>query len=70
MKGYHALGEHARKVLNETHAKHMGAMGSSEKEKYTRGQIKEVKLNQQEQVIEVRFRNGELFKYTKAGTWY
>ncbi|MEI3605956.1 hypothetical protein SPD48_09660 [Pseudogracilibacillus sp. SE30717A] len=70
MKGYEAIGPYGRKIFDETHIRHLSAMGESERKKYTRDQVKRVKANNDERVIEVYFKNGDLFKYTPKRTWH
>ena len=70
IEGYDSIGSFGRQVFNRTHKLHLAAMGDAEKKKYSREQIKSVKANNKERCIEVRFRNGELFKYRPDGTWY
>lgn len=70
IKGYDKLGIYGQQVFDLVHRNHLSAIGEVEKKKYSREQIKSVKANNKERCIEVRFRNGEFFKYKPDGTWY
>ncbi|RSL32638.1 hypothetical protein D7Z54_14400 [Salibacterium salarium] len=70
MKGWEKIGQLGQKVFSATHHKHLASMGASEKKNYALDQVKEVKANNEEKCIDVRFKNGELFKYTPHGTWH
>ncbi|MET3507071.1 hypothetical protein [Halalkalibacter oceani] len=69
MKGYDKLGDFGQQVFDRTHKRHLAAMGTAEKPKYHRDRIKSVRANNKERCIEVKFNNGELFKYYADGTW-
>ena len=70
IQGYDKLGIYGQRVFNRTHKLHLAATGTEKRKKYEREQVKSVKANNAERCIEVRFRNGELFKYKPDGTWY
>jgi len=70
MKGYDLIGPYGRKVFDETHKRHLAAMGATKRKEYARDQVKEIKSNLEERVLEVYFKNGELFKYSPNGDWY
>jgi len=57
-------------VFDETHKRHLAAMGATKRKEYARDQVKEIKSNLEERVLEVYFKNGELFKYAPNGDWY
>ena len=70
MKGYDLIGPYGQVIFNRTHTRHLASMGTEERKYYERDQIKEVRANNEERVIEVYFKNGELFKYTPELTWH
>lgn len=70
MKGYDKLGEYGQEVFDKAHKKHLVSMGTEQRKQYERDQVKSVEANNKERCIEVRFKNGELFKYRPAMTWY
>lgn len=70
MKGYEEIGAFGRKIFDETHKLHLSAMGEKERKKYERDQVKRIKANRREGVVEVYFKNGDLFKYTPQRTWH
>lgn len=69
MKGYDKLGEYGQRLFDRVHAAHLAAMGTEARKQYERDQVKSVKANNKERCIEVRFKNGEWFKYFPDGTW-
>lgn len=69
MKGYEGLGNYGQLVFDNTHRRHLSAMGTEARKQYERDQVKSVKTNNKEGCIEVRFKNGEWFKYYPNGTW-
>lgn len=70
MKGYDEIGPYGQEVFNNTHKRHLASMGTEKQKEFSREQVKRLKANNKERVIEVYFKNGELFKYTPGGTWY
>jgi hypothetical protein len=65
IKGYSKLSQLAKKVFDETYAKHQLALGESEKANW-----QAVKVKEQRDHIRVDFANGEWLHYTAIGTWY
>ncbi|WP_017726735.1 hypothetical protein [Halalkalibacterium ligniniphilum] len=70
MKGYDKIGNFGQIVFDKVHKQHLASMGAEMKKQYERDQVKSVKANNVESCIEVRFLNGDLFKYLPNGTWY
>ncbi|HEY4601225.1 MAG TPA: hypothetical protein VIG73_08150 [Cerasibacillus sp.] len=70
MKGYEKIGPYGQVIFNKVHKLHLAAMGNEQRKQYERNQVKSIKANNKERCLEVRFKNGELFKYLPEGTWY
>lgn len=63
------LQDHELKMLKNTHAGHLKAMGTEERKQYAIENIKKVKRNIPERCFEVYYKNGEMVKYYTDGTW-
>ncbi|WP_440896266.1 hypothetical protein ACS127_17350 [Amphibacillus sp. Q70] len=70
MKGYEKLGPQGRSVFARAHCNHLKALGREAREQFELANVKEIKANSKEKVIEVYFRNGELVKYKPNGDWF
>lgn len=70
MKGYEKLGPHGQAVFARAHCNHLKALGREEREHYELANIKEIKVNGREKVIEVYYKNGELVKYKPNSEWF
>lgn len=70
MKGYEKLGPHGRSVFARAHCNHLKALGRETREHYELANIKAIKPNYNEKVIEVIYKNGELVKYKTNGEWF
>lgn len=69
MKGYESIGPYGQKVFARAHAAHLATMGSQMREEYTLDQVKLIKANNKERCIEVKYKNGDWYKYFPDGTW-
>lgn len=70
IKGYDKLGIYGQQVFDLVHRNHLAAMGTEKRKDYERDQVEAVRANNAERCIEVRYKNGEFFKYKPDGTWY
>lgn len=70
MKGYEEIGSYGQTVFARAHANHLLTLGKDARKEYELSQIKQIKANNKEGVIEVYFQNGELVKYKPNGDWY
>ncbi|WP_309087165.1 hypothetical protein [Domibacillus sp.] len=67
IEGYENLTDAERRLFIQAHQKHLLSLSSKEREQYGLGSIAEVKASSQQDVIEVRFLNGEHRKFTVKG---
>lgn len=70
IKGYAKLTLTLRRILETTYKRHMAAMGTEARKKYTIDKIKEVKWDGQASTVNIYFKNGSWWHYTFEGTWY
>lgn len=65
--GYEHLTDAERKLFIRGHHKHLSSLQSNERERYSLGNVVEVKANPQESAVDVHFINGQQRQYTAKG---
>jgi len=68
IKGYNTLNNQEREIFEQTYQKHYDVQGSEQKKLFEKEKIKEIKVNDEENCIEVYFEH-EWFKYYSDFTW-
>lgn len=56
-------------ILMQVYANHNSSMGLEMRKKYTLSDIDKIKINKEENCLEVFFSNGDWWKYHSDGTW-
>lgn len=68
VRGYEALTNIQRQILENTYKCHMAAMGSEARQQYTVNKIRKVLPGRRS--VNIYFDNGDWWHYTGSGTWY
>lgn len=70
VRGYEALTDFQREILESTYKCHMAAMGSEARQQYTVNKIRKLLPGRRSSVVNIYFDNGDWWQYDESGKWH
>lgn len=69
IKGFAGLSDEQKQLFDRVYSRHMAAMGTEKRKKYSVDHLKEIKWNETEKCLEVYY-NDDWWHYDTKGDWY